>query len=232
MNIAICDDEKEIRNIIEQHIKLFFGDRGISFICYQFSNGSELIASGLAFDIVFLDIETESPLNGIETAKMLNQKSKNTLIFIVTAFREYLDEAMDLKVFRFIDKPINSKRIYAGLEKALDYIDNNEISFSTREDGFITIKKNDILYVEILHKRVYVSTTDKQYVAKENLDFFKTRLTASYFVIPHNSYVVNLNYVSKFQREKLTMNNGYEISVASKKQSEVKRRFIKLIGDR
>ena len=231
MIIAICDDKKEYRNFLEQHVKLFFNDKSILFECYQFANGNDLIKAEKQFDIIFLDIEMNNTLNGIETARIINQKSKNTIIFIVTAYRKYLDDAMDLNVFRYIDKPVNSKRVYAGLEKALEYIDNNEISFSTREDGYITINKNEIMYVEVSHKKVFVTTVDKQYIAREKMNYFKSHLTASYFIIPHNSYVVNINYIVKFKREKITIRNNYEISIAPKKQSEVKQRFMKFMGE-
>ncbi len=230
MRIAVCDDEKEYRDLILQYIKFYFTEHTLDLETYEFENGEDLISSGYIFDMVFLDIEMEM-LNGIQTAKEINKKSRKTLIFIVTAYQKYLDDAMDLNIFRYIDKPIKAQRIYNGLKKAIDLINNNEITFKTRDDGIITLYKNDIVFVEVARKKVYVNTFEKQYIARENMDYFKDNLTAAYFAIPHSSYVVNFNYIKNFQRDKIALKTGQIISIAPKKQSEIKKKFMRFIGD-
>lgn len=230
MRIAICDDQPEYRNLIIQYVQFYFKEHLIDLEAYGFSSGEELLSSDKTFDIVFLDIEMNE-LNGIQTTKELNIRNKNTIIFIVTAYQKYLDDAMDLNVFRYIDKPIQAKRLYNGLDKAIDLINNNEITFKTREDGIVTIHKNDIIYVEVKRKTVYVNTIEKQYIAREKMDFFKENLTASYFAIPHVSYVINFNFVKKFQRDKVQLKNGQIISIAPKKQTDIKKKFMQFMGE-
>ncbi len=230
MKIAVCDDEKEYRQFILQHIKFYFNENLIDLEAFEYESGEALLSSGEVFDMVFLDIEMNE-LNGIQTAKQINELNKKTVIFIVTAYQKYLDDAMDLNVFRYIDKPVHAKRLYKGLDKAIDLINNNEISFKTREDGIITIHKNDIVFVEVKRKTVYVTTIEKQYIAREKMDFFKERLTATYFAIPHVSFVVNFNFVKKFQRNRILMKNGQIISIAPKKQIEIKKKFMQFMGE-
>lgn len=230
MRIAICDDQQEYRKLIIQYVQFYFQEHLLDLETYEFDSGEELLSSDKTFDIVFLDIEMNE-LNGIQTTKKLNIRNKNTIIFIVTAYQKYLDDAMDLNVFRYIDKPIQAKRLYNGLDKAIDLINNNEIAFKTRNDGIVTIHKNDIIYVEVKRKIVYVNTTEKQYIAREKMDFFKENLTASYFAIPHVSYVVNFNFVKKFQRDKVQLKNDQIISIAPKKQTEIKKKFMKFMGE-
>lgn len=224
MRIAICDDQQEYRNLITKYIKFYFKEHLIELECFEFAGGEELLLSDKKFDMVFLDIEMNE-LNGIQTAKELNKRNKYTIIFIVTAYQKYLDDAMDLNVFRYIDKPIKANRLYNGLDKAIDLINNNEITFKSRNDGIITIHKNDIIYVEVNRKTVHVNTVEKQYIAREKMDFFKNNLTASYFAIPHISYVINFNFVKKFQRDKIQLKNGQIISIAPKKQAGIKKKF-------
>lgn len=230
MRIAICDDQPEYRNLIIQYVQFYFKEHLIDLEAYEFGSGEELLSSDKTFDIIFLDIEMNE-LNGIQTTKELNIRSKSTIIFIVTAYQKYLDDAMDLNVFRYIDKPIQAKRLYNGLDKAIDLINNNEITFKTREDGIVTIHKNDIIYVEVKRKTVYVNTIEKQYIAREKMDFFKENLIASYFAIPHVSYVINFNFVKKFQRDKVQLKNGQIISIAPKKQTEIKKKFMQFMGE-
>lgn len=62
----------------------------------------------------------------------------------------------------------------------------------------------------------------------------RTMLAASFFAVPHNSYIVNMNYIRDFQRNEITLAEPYSnirISVATRKQTEFKRRFLDFIGE-
>lgn len=63
------------------------------------------------------------------------------------------------------------------------------------------------------------------------MEFFKNALTASYFAIPHVSYVINFNFVKKFQRDKIQLKGGQIISIAPKKQTEIKKKFMQFLGE-
>lgn len=230
MNIAICDDEKVYRDEIESMVDEYFSGINSDYECKQFSCGKELAEDLKAYDIVFLDIEMEK-MSGIETAKVLNKKNRHTVIFIITAYRKYLDDAMDLNVFRYIDKPIDKERFFKGLEKAIALIDNNDITFKTVDNELVTISKNDIVCVEVMKKKVTVSTVDGDYVAREKMDFFRNNLTASYFAIPHKSYIVNFNYVKKFKRDEIELKGNHTVAIAPKKQAEIKKQFVNFVGE-
>lgn len=230
MKIAICDNEQEYCVFLKQIISFYCHDKQIEYSCFDFDSGEALLQSEQHFDILFLDIEMDG-LNGIETAKAINRKNRDTIIFIVTAYQKYLDEAMDLDVFRYIDKPINQQRIYAGLDKAVEFLNHNRITFKTRNDGIVCVRKSDIIYVEVIAKNVYVVTLEKKYLAREKMDYFKEELSTSYFVVPHHSYIVNLNYVIQFKRNILQMIDKSVISIALKKQALIKKKFMYFMGE-
>ena len=230
MYIAICDDEKIYRSEIESLIDEYFSGKNFDYVCRQFSCGKELADDAQIYDIVFLDIEMEE-MSGIETARALNRKNRHTLIFIITAYHKYLDDAMDLNVFRYIDKPINKDRFFKGLEKAIALIDNSDFTFKTVNNELITISKNDIICVEVMKKKVTVSTVDGDYISREKMDFFRKNLTASYFAVPHKSYIVNFNYVKKFRRNEIELKGNHIIAIAPKKQAEIKNQFMSFIGE-
>jgi DNA-binding LytR/AlgR family response regulator len=59
-------------------------------------------------------------------------------------------------------------------------------------------------------------------------------LSSSYFAVPHNSYIINLNYVKKFKRDEISLAEPFSdvsISIASRKQVEFKRQFLDFIGE-
>lgn len=230
MKIAICDDEKVYCDYLEETVAFYCKEKQIEFSCLPFGSGEALLRCAQNFDIVFLDIEMEGK-NGIETAKEINRRSRDTVIFVVTVYQKYLDDAMDLDVFRYIDKPINQQRIYAGLDKAMEFLNHNRIAFKTRDNSIVSVQKSDIIYVEVHTKNVSVVTTEQKYLTREKMEYFKTALSSSDFVIPHHSYIVNLNYVTQFQRDRMQLQNGTVISIAPKKQSAIKKKFIRFMGE-
>lgn len=232
MKIAICDDEFEYCDYVESLVLFYLREHCIDHTCFKYSSGEALLSSNMEFDIVFLDVEMKKgQLNGIETAKKIKQQGKCSIVFIITAYQKYLDDAMDSNVFRYIDKPLNPQRIYDGLNKAIDFINHNTIIFQAHDDGILTIRKSDILYVEVIAKKTYVITQQKRYLAREKMAYFKKNLIASYFVSPHSSYVVNMNYIVKLKRDHMQMTNSDMISIAPKKQPYVKKKFMSFMGE-
>lgn len=230
MKIAICDDEYDYRKFLSDLISFYCMEHRITYSIIEFDSGNALLQSKEHFDIIFLDIEMDGQ-DGIETAKEMNKQNQMSLVFIVTAYQKYLDDAMDLNVFRYIDKPVNQRRIFAGLDKAIEFLNHNNITFQTRDDGFITIRMSDIIYVEVINKKVYVITEHKKYITREKMEYFKNELSATYFIIPHNSYIVNLNYIIQFKRDRIQMTNKEIISIAPKRQAIIRKKFMNFMGE-
>ena len=58
-------------------------------------------------------------LNGIYVGKELKEKNKNTIIFIITSYVEYLDDAMRFHVFRYLSKPLDKQRLFQNMKDAI-----------------------------------------------------------------------------------------------------------------
>ena len=94
LNIAICDDEKAIREQINELIEK--EKVGICIDLYE--TGDSLLAAGKQFDIVFLDIQMDG-MNGIEAARNLRQRQEDTVLIFITGIKEYVFDALDLYAF-------------------------------------------------------------------------------------------------------------------------------------
>ncbi len=83
MKLVICDDEKNIRDMIAECAAEVLGD--ISIECYP---DAGIVASPeFDADILFIDIMMPG-LNGMEAAGKLRENGKNTVIVFVTALEE------------------------------------------------------------------------------------------------------------------------------------------------
>ena len=105
LNIAICDDEKIIREQIKE-----LAEKEMPGVCAGlYETGDALLAAGKQFDIVFLDIQMEGT-DGIETAKRLRQRDEDTILIFITGIREYVFEAFDVAAFHYLLKPIEEDK--------------------------------------------------------------------------------------------------------------------------
>jgi len=230
--IAICDDEQEFINDIRKHLKQYSSEHGLTFEIYEFCSGADILSSKIVFDIAFLDIEMKD-INGIEVGRKLQNENPDLVLIYVTAYNQYLDEALDLGITRFFDKPIDSQRFYEGMDRAVSKVDNTEIKFYLKDDnkGVVTVRCKDIIFVEIQGRKTEIHTKEHDYLSKDGIKVWKARLNKSYFEIPHNSYIINTNFITYFCKEYVILDNKYTIPIAYSKRAEFKRKFMKLMGD-
>lgn len=226
MNIAICDDEQEYIDDVENHLNLYFSEHGISFDLFTFNNSADILNCKTKFDIAFLDIEIDN-VNGIEIGKQLKKRYPDIVLIFVTAYNHYLDKAMDLGITRFFEKPIKSERFYEGLKRAIALVDNTEVKIYLKNDdcGFEKVYCRDIVCVEIFGRKTKVTTKDKTYFSKDNINVWHDKLNKSYFDYPHKSFIINTNYITYFNRDYVILNDCYNVPIAYSKRGEFKKKF-------
>lgn len=215
MNIAICDDETEYANDIRVHLNQYSSEHGLTFDIYDFNSGEEILASNTVFDIAFLDIEMDG-INGIEVGRELQKANPDLVLIYVTAYNHYLDDALDLGITRFFDKPIDSQRFYEGMDKAISKIDNTELRFYLKDSnkGVVTVRSKDIIFVEIIGRKTKIHTKSHEYLSKDGIKVWKARLNKSYFEIPHNSYIINTNFITYYCKDYIMLDYKYNIPIA------------------
>lgn len=241
MNIAICDDDDVFRNVLEKHLRTYFNERSISLNFLHFSCGEDLLENTTLFDLIFLDVEI-GKINGIETGMELKKKNPHNIIFVITSYEGYLDDAFKINAFRFLQKPLNVVRLYKALDDATELINNEIIVFYDMEScSDVRIHTNDIIYIEIEKKKLKIVTIYDTYYSNEKMSEWKNRLNGISFVSPHSSYIANLDHSIKHTRTSLIMARKdldgnivekHEINIAPKKQAEIKRLFFKVLERR
>lgn len=238
MKIAICDDDCNFRKHLEKQLTVYFDNKSMSAEIVNFSCGEELLESENTFDLVLMDIEMKK-INGIETGRELKKRNPYVVIFIITSYDTYLDDAFRINAFRFLQKPVDFVRLYKALDEVWEFIEKKSIAiFDASSNSNIKIFFSDIIYIEKYEKQTKIVTVNGDYITNESLLFWKEQLDTISFVSPHASYIVNLNYAIQHTRKKIVLLNRnikndeaktYEISIAPKKQAEVKARFVEIL---
>ena len=158
MNILICDDDKLYVDMIRKYVDEFFADHKITdYKVYEYNSGDEVAKNNEKIDIAFLDVEMDG-INGIEAGKCLRNNNKNIVLFIITSYMGYLDDAMDEGVFRYINKPLERPVIMRGLHKALllcSKSQSKKINIEYKGDNVI-IEQDSIICIESLVRKRYI----------------------------------------------------------------------------
>lgn len=232
MKIAICDDDSAYIKKIESVVRTTLAEKNVDSQIDLISDSGQLHDSAEVYDMAFLDIGM-TPYNGIELAARLRKRNRNTVVFFITSHDKYLDDAMDLHAFRYISKPLDSKRLKAGVEKALKLIDRSRISFLIKESGKTAcVFSKDIVFVEIYGRSTRVVTVSGEYISDNGIDFWDSKLIAPSFFRVHKSYIVNVHYATDYTRASVVLCGKYEIPVAYRKQAAFRRFFLDYFGGR
>lgn len=227
MKIAICDDESRVTEEVEKALNYYFGIKSIDAEIFSFENGEDLLHSDVIFDMAFLDVEMPS-VSGVEVGKKLKQKFSNIIIFMITAYSEYLDDAFELGAYRFLQKPLDVTRLYRSLDAALLSISGRDIKIICPNNDSVMVSTQSIIFCETYKRKSKIVTTKGQYISNESLAYWKGKLDELNFCSPHASYIINFNFVESFNRSSLTLaheDQKYIISIAPSKQSEFRKKM-------
>ena len=230
LNVAVCDDEKIIREQINELIK----KEGQDIYTELYETGDALLASGKRFDIVFLDIQMDGR-NGIETARMLRQRNEETILIFITGLREYVFEAFDVEAFHYLLKPIEECKFVEVLCRAKRELEkrnkqHKELLFIKTGKRSITLEKENILYVESMGKKVGIHTTRETIEAYASMNVLEEQLGSSFYRC-HRGYLVALWAVSGYDNTSITVEGGEKVYLSKKKYAEFAKRYSRFAAE-
>lgn len=222
MKIAVCDDERLVREDIAQKISLLYPGIEVSL----FENGMALLESEKKFDIIFLDIQMDG-ISGMNVARKLRKENSHAILIFITALKEYVFQAFDVDAFHYLVKPFDKVKFYEVLENAIVRCEQERKPFP-REEKSISIKSGgitskvylrDIIYAEVFNRKIVLHKTDGELEFYGKMSALEGELGRDFFR-PHRAYLVHLRYVSSYNAANITLENGQTILMAKQKYEE------------
>ena len=215
----ICDDEQKFVDDLKFHIERYMQTHLINAEITTTVSPEEIVKGDAVYDLAFLDIQMPG-VDGITLGKELKSRNSKLILFYVTAYSDYLDEAMDLQIFRYFYKPFDDKRLYASLDRAMEYLDESYVDIIV-EGGKESVKipVDDILFVRRENRKTTVFTVDNEYVCKSGFDEIISKLPNTFFYLVHKSFLVNIHHITKYSYTEIYVGDT-RISVATRKQAD------------
>lgn len=201
MRIGICDDEAKLRHALLKVAARELELLGIDFEIREYSSGEELLRESPPEepDILFLDIEMDK-MNGMEAAKELRRRHKNTVLIFVTAYPDFVFQGYEVHALHYILKPYEEEKIRKVLRMALEELDSLKEQYyvARQKSGVMKLPLSKVHYFKSDRKKVRAVMDGKAEEFYGSLSEMDTELP-SYFIRCHNRYLVNLNYVTRVE---------------------------------
>ncbi len=221
MDIAVVDDEKAIR----EHICGLVEERQPESRIEAYATGEELLASGKRFDIVFLDIQMEG-MNGIEAARSLREKQGDTVLVFITGIKDYVFDAFDLYAFQYLLKPIDERKFAEVLERAVrESAKKKERRVLFIKSRNLTLDQSEILYIESRAKKVEIHTVRQTIEIYAAMDELEGQLGENFYRC-HRAYIVNMDCITEYDGESITLTNGDRVYLTKKKYGEFVKAYM------
>lgn len=230
--IVLCDDNRIFLNQLKDYIETYLASKGLIGKVYAFSDPlifwSDAQENIDRYDLFIIDLEMPQ-LSGDVLAQKIKDKKKNACIILLTSHSEYVLDAFELEIFRFIPKD-NCKR---RLSKAIDVAAYRAINSQNKyyvyhsREGDQKIFYNDIIYIAKDEKNsiIMTNTTGAKAVRISMADLFK-ELESDEFIFISRSNIVNINHIVKILNEDghyAVLKNGEKLDISKAKVKEVVR---------
>ncbi len=231
---VVIDDEPDAVNFISTIVKEYCQGLEIAGKANNVKEGVRLI-NDVKPDLVFLDVEMP---NGTGFDLLANFPEKNFDVVFITAFNHYAIRAIKFSAVDYILKPINISEFIESVNKIIHkrktrrlpgtenfeaLLENLRTAYPSRlviptSDGREYLNPNDIIRIEADRSYSWFFVNDKRKIlVSKHLKEYQDLLNDRNFFRPHNSHLINLDFVKKFVRTDggyIEMSDGAQIPIS------------------
>ncbi len=247
LRITIYQDEQSEIDHIKKSILFVLenlqGKYEVEFLIYN--KGSE-VARGLKkkhiSDIYFLDLipeDTECML----VAKVVHEKYRHPIVFFVSEYKEYVQDAFRVNAFQYIFKPFDEAKFQHEIKVAVqkwqrfNYV-RELISMGKNKqhlDLNFLLRPSKILYFESDNKYIfsYIENQNQEIIChklRKKLDNMEESLKSFGFTRCHKSYLVNMKYFYQMDSENIyCFSHNITIPVSYSKKESARNEVIEFL---
>lgn len=230
LRIGICDDDQKFGLEMEDYLLEYAHRKNLMINTQTFTNDKDVLTNiqdeGL-FDILFLDIELEG-ITGVELGKRIRSDLKNeTMQIVYVSSKEgYAMQLFETRPMNFIIKPVTYKMIEQIMDEygRIYKFQPNFFEYHIGKTKF-KISEQYILYFQSQGKKIQMMTQDGKIEFYGKLLDIMPQLNEHSFCTVHKSYIINMNYVAQYGRDRIFMVNGDEIPVSQSMRKHVSQKF-------
>jgi two-component system LytT family response regulator len=244
----IIDDEKRQQDLLKKKLQENFPEIEVCAICGSVDEGIMAVVKHEP-QLVFLDIEMPEK-DGFEFLKSF--KTIHFSVIFTTSHSSYALEAFRVAALDFLLKPFSLDQLRESIERFkdnfrikqkadllenfrdnLEYQNLNEQKLALPSgQGFIFVRMDEIIRIESqAHLTTFFMVNKEQIIVSRTLKECEDIMPAKQFVRIHQSHMVNLFHVKKFNKGDggtVIMSDGSSIEVSRRRKDDFIEAFQKL----
>lgn len=179
--------------------------------------------------LVFLDIDM-GDINGMKLARQMRAIHKDFVLIFVTNYGEYAAEGYEVNAFRFLPKLQLAEKLPSYFRQALAACRSRTRTLNVMCEGEGTnIVLDDLVYAEIDERMVKFHMADVSAPVRKSrmaLRELENQLEDDGFLRIHNSFLVNMNYISSLQTNGVTLTIGQTLPISLHGYRGIKKKYM------
>lgn len=242
--IAICDEDDRFITDMKDYI-LRAGMKLDDTEFYEFSSGKDFVNQMKylrSCELLILERQTEE-IDGHAVARQFRKIYPDSLLVYCSSSENPTDETIKTLPYRYFLKSYSDEKMLSEIREVVEkMVQPRKIPYITgvNHKSIVKLLPEDILYIENckrgseIHicKRVKAYSFEDKIRTRLKLSELHERLKTYGFEYAHNSYIVNLNYVSKFSMKGvLKLTEGDELNVSRSKLPKFRRALVERMGE-
>ncbi|MBR3228323.1 MAG: response regulator transcription factor, partial [Erysipelotrichaceae bacterium] len=171
-------------------------------------------------------------IDGIETAKRLQEQNSDFFIVIITSQIEYALRGYDIHAYSFLPKPLKYSSVKRSLNDIFELKKKNTSFKLQMKNGtdYDIYEHKEIIYLEIYKHSLTVVTDHDRKVYNQPLNELENILRPYGFFRCHKSYLVNIDRIRHLSAKELMMDNGDPVPVSKYRKDELMELFLDRSG--
>ncbi|MDG4714379.1 LytR/AlgR family response regulator transcription factor [Winogradskyella marincola] len=240
MQSIIVEDKAYIRKGLLNLLELIETDVRVVGECESVKE-AVIVANACKPELIFLDINLTDgdAFEFLEQTKHLEFK-----VIFITAYEEFALKALKMGAVDYLLKPVDVEELKIALDKVKQLTvteQKQKISVAKNvwqnqgdklilslQDSFQVVDLNELMYCESdKGYTTFYCNDGKKHLVSKTLKEFEERLTNANFTRPHQSFMVNLKFIDKYDKSGVIhLKNGKKIPVSSRKKEQFVTAFL------
>lgn len=225
IRIAICDDEKNIREQLKSFCRRLEQELPQSIEILEFSSASTLLESSLVeVDILLLDIKMDD-LDGLTAAERIRKIVPDLCILFITSMVQYAIFGYRVRAFSFLPKPVFYQRFRQELLAAICQLGKRDTRYlvvpGAEKGTQIKIDLKEVLFFEVRNHFITIHMQNECVEYRGQMKTLQAQLGAqSGFFRCHAAYMVNYRHIKRIDTAELQLTNGAHVPVSKQRRKE------------
>lgn len=213
VRFAICDDDESIGEKIKPIINNYANAHRFEALVDCHYSGEELLLSDKVYDLIILDYQM-GQLNGLDAARLLREKNCTCAIIFLTNFPHFVYDAFTVNTYRFFEKPLQPERLEEALESFFKMYGFDYPLLLKSEYETICVETKNIVFLEANNKSCKINLQDRCISCSKTMATVSNLLPRNHFYKVNRAYIVNFNFIEKYNNEYIFFKNGEKVPVS------------------